>query len=58
MPSPREGEKRAKFISRFMSSEAMKDEYPGHKQRVAVACSQWRAAGHRAPRKKVLMRYR
>jgi hypothetical protein len=42
LPSPSSGESKDKFISRFMSSEAMKKEFPDHKQRVAVANTQWR----------------
>jgi len=42
MPSPKDGEEKNDFISRFMSSEAMKKEYPDQKQRVAVAYAQWR----------------
>jgi hypothetical protein len=57
MPEPHDGEKRASFIARFMSSKAMKDEYVDHTQRVAVAYRQWRDAGNRAPRKKTLARY-
>ncbi len=58
MPSPNEGETRSEFISRFMSSGAMLDDYPKQKQRLGVAYSQWREAGHSAPRKSVLKRYR
>lgn len=49
MPKPNEGEKLQAFISRFMSSEAMKAEYPDHKQRLAVAYSTWRDSGRSAP---------
>lgn len=55
MPTPNKGETRAKFISRFMSE--MKNEYPDHKQRLAIAFDQWRAAGHSASRQKTLRRY-
>lgn len=42
LPSPRKKEKREDFISRFMSSEEAKKEFPDNKQRVAVANSKWR----------------
>lgn len=40
LPKPRKGEKQNDFISRCMS--AVKDEFPGQKQRTAVCFSQWR----------------
>jgi hypothetical protein len=42
LPTPSAGEDQNKFISRCMSSEAMKKEFPEHKQRTAVCFSQWR----------------
>lgn len=42
MPKPREGESRDDFISRFMSSEEAKKDYPDKDQRLAVAQSMWR----------------
>jgi adenylate kinase family enzyme len=43
---PKKGEDKNDFISRFMSSELAKKEFPDNKQRVAVAYSQWeRASG-------------
>jgi hypothetical protein len=38
---PKKGEEKNDFISRFMSSELAKKEFPENKQRVAVAYSQW-----------------
>jgi hypothetical protein len=38
---PKKGEGKNDFISRFMSSELAKKEFPENKQRVAVAYSQW-----------------
>jgi len=39
MPVPRKGEKKKKFISRFMSNSAMAEYSP--KQRRAIAERQW-----------------
>jgi len=51
--SPLKGETQSKFISRFMSNESMKKEYPDQKQRVAIAHSQWRKKhGGKKPDKK------
>lgn len=41
MPTKQKGETKEDFISRFMSDEAMKKEYPDEKQRIAVAYSQF-----------------
>ena len=42
MPAPHKGEKRSKYVSRFMgSSEAVKS-FPDAKQRAAVAYSMYR----------------
>ena len=49
MPEPTQGEALKEFISRFMSSEITKREYPDHNQRVAVAYSAWRSSGRSAP---------
>ncbi len=57
LPSPREGDDRATFVQRFMASAEAQDEFPSQKQRLAVAYSKWREAGHSAPRKSVLKRY-
>jgi len=40
---PRKGETRDKFVSRFMSNEKNKAEFPDEKQRLAVAYSQFKA---------------
>jgi len=40
--SPRKGETRADFVSRFMSSEKAKTEFPDRDQRLAVAYSQFK----------------
>lgn len=42
LPKPKPNEKQAEFISRFMSSEAMKKEFPDNKQRQAVAFETFR----------------
>jgi len=39
---PKKSEEKNRFISRFMSDELAKKEFPENKQRVAVAYSQWR----------------
>ena len=39
---PKKGERRAEFVSRFMSSASAKKEFKDKKQRLAVALSQWR----------------
>lgn len=41
MPYPRPQESKDDFISRFMSSEEAKKDYPSEEQRVAVAHSMW-----------------
>lgn len=41
MPTPKDEERKIDFLERFMDDEAMKDEYPDSKQRIAVAISQW-----------------
>jgi len=41
MPTPTKGETREKFISRFMSSEEAKRDFPDRKQRLAVANSKF-----------------
>jgi hypothetical protein len=38
---PKKKEKQNDFVSRFMSSKQSKVDFPDHKQRVAVAFSQW-----------------
>jgi hypothetical protein len=42
LPKPREGETQDEFVSRFMSNEVAKREFPDQKQRLAVAYSTWR----------------
>ncbi len=39
IPSRKKGESKDDFISRFMSNETMKKEFPDHKQRLAIAHS-------------------
>ena len=46
MPTPRPTEARQAFINRFMSSEAMRREYPRSEQRYAVCMSQWERRRH------------
>ena len=41
MPSPRKGEKEKDYISRCMSSEEAKRDFPDSKQRVAFCHSKW-----------------
>lgn len=41
MPAPKKGESKDDYISRFMSDDVMKSEYPDEKQRMAVATSKW-----------------
>lgn len=40
--TPKPNEKQNDFISRCMSNDRMKSEFPDPKQRVAVCFSQWR----------------
>lgn len=40
IPKPKENEDSSKFVSRCMSSEVMKKEYPDQKQRVAICLGQ------------------
>lgn len=42
LPKPEKNEKQDEFISRCMSSEIMKKDYPDNKQRVAVCFSQYK----------------
>ncbi len=42
LPNPSKGETQSDFVSRFMSNDQMKKDYPESKQRLAVAYSQWR----------------
>jgi len=45
MPTPpKKGENRSAFISRCMSDDSMKKEFPDQKQRVAVCMSKWSKA--------------
>jgi hypothetical protein len=41
MPSPRKGEREKDYISRCMSSEEAKRDFPDSKQRVAFCHSKW-----------------
>lgn len=43
LPKPNKDEKEKDFISRCMSNETMKKEYPDGKQRVAVCYSQFKS---------------
>lgn len=45
MPSPHEGEKKKNYISRCMSSEEAKRDFPDSKQRVAFCNSKWENKG-------------
>ncbi len=42
LPVPNSNESQDDFINRAMSNDVMQREYPDHKQRLAVAYSQWR----------------
>lgn len=42
LPTPRRGETRQTFVSRCVSSEVMRNEYPTLRQRLAVCYSQYR----------------
>ena len=42
IPKPKEDEKESMFITRCMTDEVMKREYPDSKQRVAVCYQTWR----------------
>lgn len=42
LPLPSKNEKRNEFISRCMSNETMKKEYPDQKQQLAICFSQFR----------------
>ena len=42
LPKPNKGEEKDTFISRCMSNDIMKEEYPKEKQRVAICYSQWK----------------
>lgn len=42
MPKPKPKEKKRKYISRFMSNEEAKSDYPDKKQRLAVGYSMYR----------------
>lgn len=41
MPNPKPKETKEEFISRYMSSEEAKNDYPDEKQRLAIAHSKW-----------------
>lgn len=41
LPEPKENENKDKFISRCMSTDVMKNEFPKNKQRYAVCHKQW-----------------
>jgi hypothetical protein len=42
LPKPNPDEQEKEFVSRCMSNETMKKEYPDQKQRVAVCFSQYK----------------
>lgn len=42
IPKPRSGEEQSDFISRCMSNDTMKEDYPDGDQRLAVCFSSWR----------------
>ena len=42
---PKSGEDRKEFIPRCMSNNAMKSEFPKHKQRIAACFSIWKTKG-------------
>jgi len=42
IPKPKPNEDEEKFISRCMSNNTMKSEFPKHKQRLAICYSQFR----------------
>jgi hypothetical protein len=46
IPNPHQNEDKDKFVSRCMSSEVMKKEYPDSKQRVAICLSQTKKDKH------------
>tara|TARA_Y100001937_G_scaffold16195_1_gene22411 strand:+ start:42 stop:521 length:480 start_codon:yes stop_codon:yes gene_type:complete len=48
LPTPRDGEKRAKFMDRCMSDLISKDEFKDGKQRAAVCYSQFKKAESKA----------
>jgi hypothetical protein len=41
VPTPRDDEEENDFISRCMSNETMKDDFPDNDQRLAVCFSAW-----------------
>jgi len=41
LPTPSKGESKKDFLSRCMSNDTMKSEYPKTKQRYAVCNSKW-----------------
>jgi hypothetical protein len=55
IPKPNKGESKDNYISRFMSSEIMKKEYPDEKQRLAIAYSEWRK--HQESNKEMILEY-
>lgn len=46
IPSKKQNEDKQKFVSRCMSNETMKKEYPDSKQRVAICLGQTRTKGN------------
>jgi len=42
LPKPKDGEEKEKWIERCMSNDAMKEEFPDNKQRLAVCHQKWR----------------
>lgn len=54
MPEPKAKEKQSDYISRFMSSEEAKRDFPNEKQRLAVAYSKYRRKNKVKAVKKVM----
>jgi len=50
-PKPKKNEKRKEYVSRFVSNDAMQQEYPDKDQRLAVAYSKWRSHKHSQKKK-------
>jgi len=48
IPNPRKGQKESEFMSRCMSDETMKKDFPDNKQRVAVCLTQVRRSKSKA----------
>ena len=46
MPSPKKNESQKQYITRCMSSEESKKEFPDVKQRAAFCFSKWKSKGN------------